>query len=354
MIAVALLFCSALPHLQDTQPSRSRPDPDHPQTGLTLDDIPVHDPFVVAHEPSRTYYLYTSGGRRNPGDGVRRSGVVTYQSRDLKIWSGPHLVFEVPDDSWAKPGQGTWAPEVHEWNGKWHLFVTLHDNDDVWQSPPDAWRDISRRGTVIAVADSPGGPFKLLNKQRPHTPWDFMALDGSLYVDEDDQPWMVYAHEWIQKIDGTMEAIRLSDDLSTTVGEPIHLFKGSDAPWLNAETTPDTDQVEYVTDGCQLYRTKDNALLMLWSSWSKTGYVQTIARSESGKLEGPWEQLEPLVYEDSGHGMMFDTFDGTRLLIMHRPFRGPVRSKVFEMRDTGDSFEIVRQRHDIEGTQGEE
>lgn len=346
LFAVLVLFATNLPAAGQDGP---RPDPDHPQEGLALEDIPVHDPFVVAHEPTQTYYLYTSGRRLNPEDGVRRSGVVTYKSKDLKTWSGPHLVFEVPEGAWANPGHGTWAPEVHEHNGKWHLFVTLHDNDAVWQSPPEAWRDITRRGTVIAVADSPEGPFKLMNPERPHTPWDFMALDGTLYVDPAGQPWLVYAHEWVQRIDGTMEAIRLTDDLSATIGEPIHLFKGSDAPWINAETMPNTEQVEYVTDGCQLYRTKDDELIMLWSSWSKSGYVQTLARSTTGTLEGPWEQLDPLVWQDSGHGMMFTTFDGDRLLILHRPFSGPVRSKVFEMRDTGESFEIVRQRTDLDG-----
>jgi len=51
---------------------------------------------------------------------------------------------------------------------------------------------------------------------------------------------------------------------------------------------------------------------MLWSSYGKGGYVQTVARSESGKLAGPWEQLEPLLgndlvrgANDSGHGMLF-------------------------------------------------
>ena len=334
---------------QTTQQQRG--DPDAPEEGLALEDFYVHDPFVVAHEATQTYYLYTSGRRRNPEDGVRRSGVVAYKSQDLKSWNGPHLVFEVPDDAWAKVDQGTWAPEVHEWNGKWYLFVTLHDNDAVWQSPPDAWRDITRRGTAIAVAESPDGPFELLDEERPQTPWDFMALDGTLYVDPDGQPWLVYAHEWVQKIDGTFEAIKLSDDLSQTVGEPIHLFKASDAPWLNGEIRPSTGHLQYVTDGCQLYRTKDDELIMLWSSYNKDGYVQTLARSESGSLEGPWVQLEPLVYQDSGHGMMFDTFDGQHtLLILHRPFSGPgVRSKVFEMQDTGDGFKVVRQRTDLDG-----
>ena len=351
-LPLALVLLVTLPFSAEAmaqQAREGRPDPDHPRENLRLEDIPVHDPFVVAHEPTQTYYLYTSGRRVTPIDGVRRSGVFAYTSRDLQTWSGPLLVFEVPDGSWATPGDGTWAPEVHEHNGKWHLFVTLHNNDEVFAKPPEVWQANTRRGSVIAVADSPEGPFELMNPERPHTPWNFMALDGTLYIDPNGQPWMVYAHEWVQVIDGTMEAVRLSDDLSKTVGEPIHLFKASDAPWVNAEMTPSTDQNEYVTDGCQLYRTKDNALVMLWSSWSKSGYVQTICRSESGEIEGPWTQLEPLVWKDSGHGMMFDTFDGERLMILHRPFSGPVRSKVFEMRDTGESFEVVRQRIDLDG-----
>ncbi|WP_018977049.1 hypothetical protein [Saccharibacillus kuerlensis] len=49
---------------------------------------------------------------------------------------------------------------------------------------------------------------------------------------------------------------------------------------------------------------------MLWSSYKEDSYVQTIARSTSSRLERPWEQLDPLVKEDSVHGMLFRTFDG--------------------------------------------
>lgn len=326
-----------------------RPDPDNPREDIPTSDVPVHDPFIVAYEPTQTYYLYTGGRRRTAEGEPPRSGVVTYKSKDLRTWSGPHLVFEVPDAAWANPAHGVWAPEVHEYNGKWHLFATLHNRDDVIASPPDVWRENVRRGTVIAVADSPDGPFVLMNPERPHTPRDFMALDGTLYVDPDGQPWLVYAHEWVQTIDGTMEAVRLNEDLSTTVGEPIHLFKGSDAPWINAELSPSTKQQNYVTDGPELYRTKDGALVMLWSSWSASGYVQTIARSTTGELAGPWEQLGPLVWQDSGHGMLFRTFEGELMMVLHRPFRGPVRAKFYEMEDTGDTFRVVRQRTDLDG-----
>ncbi len=44
---------------------------------------------------------------------------------------------------------------------------------------------------------------------------------------------MVYAHEWIQLVDGNMEAIQMTPDLTSSVGQPFFLFKASDAPWLD-------------------------------------------------------------------------------------------------------------------------
>jgi len=326
----------------------SAEEPTDVRQGVKLHDIPVHDPYVVPHEPTQTYYLYTSASPEDT-DG-ERYGVKAYTSDDLVNWEGPHVVFQIPDDSWADPMDGAWAPEVHEYEDKFYLFVSLHNEDEVLAEPPEVWRTNHLRGTVVAVADSPDGPFEMLKKEGPHPPREFMTIDGSLYVDREGQPWMVYVHEWIQKIDGTFEAIRMTDDLSGTVGEPIHLFKGSDAPWRNEEISPSTEQLSYVTDGNQTYRTKTGELLMLWSSWDDDSYVQTLARSESGRLDGPWEQLDPLVRKDSGHGMLFDTFDGHLMMVLHRPFEYPQsRAKLFDVKDVGDSLRVVRPRPDLHG-----
>ncbi|QYR23562.1 glycoside hydrolase family 43 protein [Paenibacillus sp. sptzw28] len=324
-------------------------DTSNPCKEHRLTDIPVHDPFVLTDGKNEVYYMYTSG---IPGlTDLDRHGVLVYKSTDLLEWEGPYVVFTVPDDVWAHPGHGKWAPEVHEYKGRFYLFVTLHNNDSIIAEPPEVWKINHMRGTSIAVSDSPEGPFELLKTDAPVPPADFMTLDGTLYVDEDGQPWMVYAHEWIQLIDGTFEAVRLNNDLSAGVGEPIHLFKASDAPWINAEATPNTKHSVYVTDGCQLYKGKGGQLLMLWSSYNKGGYVQTIARSRSGKLKGPWEQLEPLVYGDSGHGMLFQTFTGERMLILHQPFKLPdSRAKIYEMEETEDGFKVIRAREDLHGT----
>ena len=99
-------------------------------------------------------------------------------------------------------------------------------------------------------------------------------------------------------------------------------------------------------------RTKTGQLLMLWASYDREGYVQTVARSESGKLACPWKQLEPLVGKDSGHGMLFKTFAGQLMMVLHQPFRN-ARGKLFDMEDTGNNLKILRSRHDLDGPAAE-
>jgi beta-xylosidase len=312
---------------------------------LHLPEIRLHDPWILAHAPSKTYYLYTSNAGRVTG--VNRPGTMAYRSKDLLNWEGPFVVFALPEGTWAA-NQSAWAPEVHEYQGKFYLFTTLHNPEKIIATPPDVWRTNHMRGSVIARSDSPEGPFTLLQTNAPVPPADFMTLDGTFYVDPSGKPWMVYAHEWIQKIDGTMEAVPLAPDLSSASGPPIYLFKASDAPWLDEQATASRRQNNYVTDGPELFRTKDNHLLMLWSSYDKGGYVETVARSKSGELKGPWEQLQPLVRQDSGHGMLFHTFDGQLMMVLHRPFNN-ARAKLYEMRDDGDHLSIIRQRTDLDG-----
>lgn len=309
---------------------------------LHLPEMPLHDPYILAHKASKTYYLYTSNNAQMSGaTGV---GTMVYKSKDLRNWEKPIPVFLVPPTAFAQ--QGAWAPEVHEYRGKYYLFTTLYNEQKVIQA--DARFGTFARGTIVAVSESPDGPFRMLDEKSAVPPADFMTLDGTLYIDKNNKPWMVYAHEWVQKIDGTMEAIPMKPDLSAADGPPIHLFKASDAPWLNASITPSVRGLDYVTDGPQLFRTRDGHLLMLWSSYENGSYVETHARSKSGELSGPWEQLEPLVKGDSGHGMLFHTFEGQLMMVIHRPFRR-ARGKLYEMADRGDHLEVVRERTDLDG-----
>jgi beta-xylosidase len=319
---------------------------------MLLPDMPLHDPFILPYAPTKTYYLYTSN--TPPLTGVKRTGTMAYTSKDLKHWTRPKIVFTVPEGFWAE--DGGWAPEVHEYRGKFYLLTTLHNEKKALvQTGRPVGHPTYMRGTIIAVSDSPDGPFVPVKTDGPVPPSDFMTLDGTLYVDRAGTPWMVYAHEWLQVTDGTMEAVPLKPDLSGAAGKPMALFKASDAPWIDEQAVPNPRGTVYVTDGPELYRSKDGHLLMLWSSYEhlndddgQSHYVQTLARSVSGELKGPWVQLQPLVREDSGHGMLFRTFDGKLMMVLHRPFKR-ARGKIYEMRDAGDRVEVVRERVDLDG-----
>ncbi|WP_030037536.1 glycoside hydrolase family 43 protein [Streptomyces resistomycificus] len=331
---------------------------------MRLPDMPLHDPFIVADDPTRTYYLYTSNDPSVSGtDGV---GTMVYRSRDLRDWTRPVVVFLAAEqkDIWAT--DGGWAPEVHAWDGRYYLFTTLHNQDKPLPvGPPDQWGSPFQlpnhmRGTITAVSDSLLGPFTVVDGSRPTPPGHLMTLDGTLYVDPSGQPWMVYAHEWLQTVDGTMEAIRLAPDLCRTIGDPVFLFKASDASWIS-ERIPGgvpNQLPPYVTDGPQLYRTPDGSLLMLWSTYEKNvagqgtalsgNYVQTYAVSPSGDIAGPWRQHRPLVRDDSGHGMLFRTFDGRLMMILHRPF-DDARGKLYEVELDGHELRLLHQCTDLDG-----
>jgi hypothetical protein len=77
--------------------------------------------------------------------------------------------------------------------------------------------------------------------------------------------------------------------------------------------------------------------------------VQALARSTTGELAGPWEQLGTLVEGNSGHGMLFRTFAGQLMLVLHQPFGRDARANLYEMEDVGDVVRVVRHREDLDG-----
>ena len=304
---------------------------------IKTENIRVRDPFVLADKTSQTYYLYASIANRQGSQG---NGVEVYTSKDLQNWSQPTPVFEVPEDFWAK--KWVWAPEVHKYKGKYYLFVTFTSND-LLDNPPakapvDNWPPYYKRGSQILVSDNPGGPFKPF-KNAPHSSVDEMTLDGTLWV-EDDQPFMIYCHEWVEIEDGTMELVKLKDDLSGIHGGSTTLFKASDAPW--STTLKGFNDNAFVTDGCYLYKTKSDRLLMIWSSFSDGSYSIGVVESTSGSVKGPWiHQTKRLFEADGGHGMIFKTFDDQLVISLHQPNTSPnERMQLYKVKDMGDHLKL--------------
>ena len=165
--------------------------------------IRIRDPFVLPDPVAKVYYIYGSTNRGlSPADA--RKEVVVYKTRDLEDWGEPITAWAVPAGHWGR--ETVWAPEVHRYQGKYYLFVTLTSSDTL--PTPEGRPPNVKRGTEILVADRPEGPFTPFG-HGPQTPHDWMSLDGTLYV-EDGVPYMVFCREWIQITDGSMEKVRLT------------------------------------------------------------------------------------------------------------------------------------------------
>jgi GH43 family beta-xylosidase len=284
---------------------------------MHISDIQIRDPFVVQQDDA--YYLFGSTDK-DIWRG-RAMGFDVYISRNgLTHFDGPFPVFRPSEQFWSETN--FWAPEVHMYRDAYYIFATFKPKQ-------------GRRGTAILKSESgiigPYVPWSLnaAGISGPVTPAGWECLDGTFFV-EQGKPYMVFCHEWQQTGDGKICAIPLTDDLrQASNSTPMVLFHASEAPWACELTGQPPGS--YVTDGPFLYRTGDDALLLLWSSFDKNGrYCIGVARSEDGTLRGPWIQSEKSLYNlDGGHGMIFRGKEGTLYLVIHRPNKTPFERPVF-------------------------
>lgn len=250
----------------------------------------LRDPCLIIEDG--VYYVYGTGWQCYKNTSGSLEGK----------WKNLGVVATIPDDA----ADNYWAPEVHKYNGEFYMFTTYKS------------RKTGHRGCTILKSSSPEGPFVEIT-DGAITPSDWDAIDGTFYVDEDGQPWMIFVHEWTSTDDGVgrMAAAKLSDDLTTFISEPIELFRADSSSWTKHQ----------VTDGCWMYKCENGELLMLWSNCEPDGsYAVGIARSDNGKVDGNWSHDYLLFYSksmngdyDGGHGMIFTDTDGQMYLCIHSP-----------------------------------
>ena len=286
---------------------------------LTRDDFLIRDPFVLVHDS--LYYMYGTGAAKGNGYGC-------YTSPDLVHWAGPFNVFTAPPDF-----DGTkdfWAPECHEYGGQFYLFATYYS------------RTTEHRGVSIFRADDPLGPFEEITDGHV-TPHDRDCIDGTLYVDDAGQPYIIYVEEWTSTDDGIgrMAAASLRSDLTRFISEPRELFRADDPSWKPGK----------VTDGPFVYKSRTGKLLMLWSNICPDGYCVAIASAKD--VTRKWRQHFARLYAkdgrhvyDGGHGMLFTDLNGQLTLCIHAPNDGSVaaeQAQFYPVRDLGYTLAIEEQ-----------
>ena len=264
---------------------------------MKREELRIRDPFIYADKKTGWYYMYgtTALCTDDSFDTACTFGV--YKSRDLENFEYKEIFNGQKTGFWGT--RDYWASEMHEYKGKYYLFGTVKSEN-------------RHRGTQIFVCDTPDGEFVPVS-DKPATPEEWECLDGTLYV-EDGVPYIVFCHEWAQCKNGEICAQRLSDDLTTPVGEPFLLFKATDNPRVTEVCGKGSGN--FVTDGPFLWK-EDGKVKMIWSSFSQGQYA--VFGAYANDLHGAWTHTDDLFDFDGGHAMLFETFDGKRKISLHAP-----------------------------------
>ena len=175
------------------------------------------DAFVLPHKGE--YIAYSTNAGANLPIAV---------SRDLVNWTilkdqaKPRDNYDAMPDlgAWAKEGF-TWAPEVFEIGGKWHLYYTASS------------RKLDSQCIGHAVADDPRGPF------RDSSPEPLVCqtklggtIDANVLKDADGKLYIYYKNDGNRvKKRTALWGQRLSDDGRALVGEPVQLI-GDRERWM--------------------------------------------------------------------------------------------------------------------------
>lgn len=281
---------------------------------MKKEQINIRDPFVVFEDGK--YYLY---GTRAKNFGYGTGGFDVYISTDLENWSEPVSCFNSIEHEMNSAVN--WAPEVYKYKGKYYMFATFTQANGL-------------KGTFSLISESLEGPF-VPHSKGALTPEGWECLDGTLYINENGEPYIIFCHEHMQIIDGTICYAKLNENLDVTVGDAVTLFSASSCK----DVSPYGDH--YVTDGPFMFRSRTGELFMIWSSFIDKNYAEFVVKFNGGEFGLDFEHLKPLLDSDGGHGMIFSNCKNT-YFTYHTPNKSGFEHPEFRLiEDGGTSIKIM-------------
>jgi|GEM_PF-1440952 len=263
---------------------------------IKREDLPIRDPFVLL-DHDRYYLLGTTGN--DPWG--HASTLMLYVSDDLEHFTEyATMVTDGSLDSYTN----LWAPELHVYRGQYVLILSVY-------------RDDLGRGCLILTSDALNHPFHLLTGHYI-TPDHWGCLDGTIFVSQ-NEPYLCFSNEWTTPIhhdgEGALFIAKMKEDLTGLAEEPRQIIGGKHVGFA-IEVRNGVHQ-GYVAEGPWLY-SKGNDIVLLWSTFTKTGYTVVRSLSHNG-VYGPYVTDCLLFAQNGGHCMRFIDKNGHAWITLHQP-----------------------------------
>jgi len=251
------------------------------------------DPFILKHKD--TYYLYCTADTY-----LTDLGIPVYKSKDLVNWEGPcgkgpNGLALYKDDVWGN--RMFWAGDVIEKNGKFYMFPTAEEH------------------LIVAVSDSPLGPFKQKEKKPMHK--SPKEIDGSVFIDDNGKAYIYFI-----RLDGgnKVYVAELSKDLLSMKDKTIKFcLESEEGTWERGPNKPRA----FVTEGA--YTFKHNGYYYL--TYTANHFVSkdyAVGYATSKKPTGPWKKYKgnPILsatekIHGPGNGMFILSPNGEEMFIAY-------------------------------------
>jgi beta-xylosidase len=306
-VAPAPLLAEA-PATSPTAHSDQRPPSRTTATYTNPLHIRAADPEVIRWRG--TYYLYATS--------LTNLGYAVWTSLDLVHWTQHEQPAYAKDHlSWGRTSY--WAPGVIQRGDKFYLYYSCKG--------PVAPGEISFR-IGVAVSDNPLGPFK--DVKSPLFDVGKAVIDAEPFIDTDGKAYLYYSldqsenrmpnglrHSWLY-------VIRLSEDMLSTVGEPVLCAKASQ-PWEGLPNLEDTwNEAPYVI------KRPNGTYVMFYSARVFVDPLYAVGYATSRSPLGPWTKSpdNPILKRKGrisgpGHCTLARSPDGRELFILYHTHVDP-------------------------------
>ena len=203
-----------------------------------------------------------------------------FSSKDLISWEKHSHIIDTSIIKWAH--KAMWAPSIIEKGNKYYLFFSANDlqrpGGPYWNTKDTT----SRHGGIgIAVADSPGGPFKdFLGKPLISEFYNnAQPIDQFVFRDKDGQCYLIYGG-WRH-----CNIAKLNDGFNGFI------------PFADGETFKEITPKDYVEGPFMFLR--NGKYYLMWSEGDWGGPDYSVAYAVSNEPTGPFKRIGKVLQQDS-------------------------------------------------------
>lgn len=264
----------------------------------------IGDPFIL-RAPDGRYYCYATSAP---------DGFKAWISPDLVNWQEVGYIYRRESDSWGE--SDFWAPEVVFHDGKYFMHYSAR------------WGKNQSLRIGVATAESPQGPFvDVFN--RPMFDFDYAAIDGHVFMDEDGRKYFYYSRDCSENIvDGRHEShiyvAELEDGLLAFKSEPLLITKpeqdweiksGTDWRWNEGPFVVKHYGHYYLMYSANFYASRDYSVGYAVADSPLGPFIKSdhnpILSSPNEEISGP------------GHNSVISSPDGNELFIVYHTHTDP-------------------------------